>query len=313
MKVHVHSLDDSTIVAKDHLNGFDSDYKNKFLSTVPPGFTVYTEYLLSDEVKNQYPELTLKFNAGLMIQENFLNQLSDFSQNFVVSDRKFIPEVSDCRLTHFLCCFNRSPHTSREWAVSWLHHLGWFNNQYCSKHFPIRQHFCHVHPELKKQHHPSTFDQEFLDSIVSLDYNGSTADHISHIQALSPKIQQCFVQLVTEPVAESYYPFPTEKFLYPILNKALWVAYAQPGYYQFIETHMGFKRYQTFDYSFDSIQDPLCRLIAITDMLKPFEKISRLDWHDIYLTEKNTMDYNLELVKSKRFLTILQSFDETQK
>ena len=314
MKVHVHSLDDSTIVVKDHLNGFDSDYKNNFLSTVPAGFTVYTEYLLSTEVKNQYPELNLKFDARLMVHENWLDHLADFAQDFFVPHRMFIPEVSDCRLTHFLCCFNRSPHISREWAVSWLHHLGWFDDRYCSKHFPItHQHFCHTHPELIKQYHTSTFDPDFLSKIVALDYNGSTSDHISHLIALSPRIQQCFVQLVTEAVAESYCPFPTEKILYPILNKTLWVAYAQPGYHQFIETHMGFKRYQTFDYSFDSIQNSLYRLIAITDMLEPFIKLSRHDWHDIYLIEKDTMDYNLELVRSKHFLTLIRSFDERVK
>jgi hypothetical protein len=303
-------LDQSTVLARDHLLGFDSTYYNKILTELPAGLTVYTEYILSPEIKNQYPTLNLKFDAELMIVGNCLDQITTISQDFVVPHRQFIPEVSDLRLTHFLCCFNRSAHIGREWAVSWLHHLNWFNDQYCSKHFPIQHHFCHTHPELKAQYQHHKFDQTFLDSVVAFDYNGTSIDHKSHLQVLSPKIQQCFVQLVTETVAESYCPFPTEKFLYPILNKTLWVAYAQPGYHQFIEHHMGFKRYQTFDYEFDNIADPLNRLTAITDMLAPFSQLSRLDWHDIYLVEKDTMDYNLELIRTGDFINKIRLFNE---
>jgi hypothetical protein len=306
----VKRINDSTVLARDHLGGFNSDYENNILDSIESGTTVYTEYIFSDVVKNQYPNLNLRFDAELMIRGNCLEQLSNLAQTFIVDNRTFIPEVGNGRITHFLCCFNRSAHVSREWAVSWLHHLNWFNPYYCSKHFPIQHHFCHTHPDLKTQYQNHTFDQTFLNSIVMFDYNGTSTDHRSHLQVLSPKIQQCFVQLVTETVSESYCPFPTEKFLYPILNKTLWVAYAQPGYHQFIEQHMGFKQYQTFDYEFDNIADPLNRLKAITDMLAPFAQLSRLDWHDIYLVEKDTMDHNLELIRTGSFVNKIRSFNE---
>jgi hypothetical protein len=305
-------IDELTIVVKDHLGGFDYEYNNNILHDLPAGSTVYLEYLLPPKIKNLYPTLNLKFDAELMIQGNCLDQLAEIAQHVVVEHRQFLPKTAHGRITNFLCCFNRSAHVSRQWAVSWLHHIGWFNDQYCSKHFSIQQHFCHVHPDLKAQYQNKNFDQKFLDSIITFNYNGSCTDHRLHFHGISNKIQQSFVHLVTETIAESYYPFPTEKFLYPILNKSLWVAYAQPGYYQFIEKYMGFKQYQTFDYAFDQVRDPLIRLKTITDMLEPFSKLSRYDWHDIYLIEKDTIDHNFDLVKSKRFLDKLQSLNERQ-
>jgi hypothetical protein len=308
----VKHIDESTVLARDHAGGFDSEYNNRILASIKPGSTVYVEYVLPADIKNLYPDLNLKFDSELMIRDSCLSAMAGIAQHVVVEHRQFLPKTAHGRITNFLCCFNRSAHVSRQWVVSWLHHLGWFNDQYCSKHFsmPEYQHFCHTHPELKSQYRDHQFDQEFLNSIVKFNYTGICTNHKSHFYGISSKIQQSFVHLVTETIAESYYPFPTEKFLYPILNKSLWVAYAQPGYYQYIEKYMGFKQYQTFDYAFDKVRDPLIRLKTITDMLEPFSKLSRYDWHDIYLIEKDTIDYNFDLVKSKRFLDKLQALNE---
>jgi hypothetical protein len=92
------------------------------------------------------------------------------------------------------------------------------------------------------------------------------------------------------------------------VTKNLWIAYAQPGYYEYLEKYYGFKRYsRLFDYKFDSIKNPIKRLIAIIEMLGKFSTLSSDEWHDLYLLEMDTIEYNYEQFYSNKWLEVLKN------
>ena len=94
-------------------------------------------------------------------------------------------------------------------------------------------------------------------------------------------------------MATSYYPFVTEKFLYSIVTRGLFLSYAPPGWHGHIEKYYGFKKYtKLFDYRFDTIQNPIERLIELISMISKFSTLSIHDWNDLYLMEQDAIEYN---------------------
>jgi len=49
-----------------------------------------------------------------------------------------------------------------------------------------------------------------------------------------------------------------------------------------------------FDYQFDTIQNPVERLIELMCMISKFSTLSTHDWHDLYLIEQDTVEYNYD-------------------
>ena len=138
-------------------------------------------------------------------------------------------------------------------------------------------------------------------------FNYTQFDHAQNLKILSNKINESCLQLVGETLGTSRYPFVSEKFLYPIINQTLWVGYAQPGYHEYIEHYFGFKKYERiFDYKFDSITNPVIRLVELCSMLSKFEKLTPTDWHDLYLLEQDTIEYNYDHYYSGDYLTTLK-------
>ena len=96
-------------------------------------------------------------------------------------------------------------------------------------------------------------------------------------------------------MATSYYPFVTEKFLYSVVTRGLFLSYAQPGWHSHVEKYYGFKKYtKLFDYRFDNIENPVERLIELITMISKFEKLTPVEWHDLYLLEQDTIEYNYD-------------------
>ena len=113
-------------------------------------------------------------------------------------------------------------------------------------------------------------------------------------------------------MADSYYPFVTEKFLYSIVNRGLFLGYAQPGWHKIIENNYGFRLYTNlFDYRFDSIINPIERLIELMTMISKFSKLTSAEWHDLYLLESESIEYNYDHYFSKSYLKSLKQFDNT--
>jgi hypothetical protein len=72
----------------------------------------------------------------------------------------------------------------------------------------------------------------------------------------------------------------------------------------------GFKLYTTiFNYEFDTITNPVIRLVELLGMLSKFGHLTPADWHDLYLLEKDTIDYNYDWYMSKQYLAQLEKFD----
>jgi hypothetical protein len=163
-------------------------------------------------------------------------------------------------------------------------------------------------------HHEFVIDHSsdaevFYNTIVGFEYI-NRINHHKNLSTLEKKLSASFVNIVSESLATSNYPFVTEKFLYSVLTKGLFVAFGQPGWHNHLETRWGFKKFTNiFDYSFDHIVNPIERLIALFDMLEKFSKLTPHEWHDLYKLEQEAIDFNYDHYHSKKYLHII--IDET--
>ena len=120
---------------------------------------------------------------------------------------------------------------------------------------------------------------------------------------LERKITESFLEIVSETMATSYQPFVTEKFLYSVVTRGLFVAYAQPGWHEHLERYYGFRKYdKIFDYGFDEIQNPVERLVDLMSMISKFSVLSRDDWRDLYEMEIDTIEYNHDHYFRKKYI-----------
>jgi hypothetical protein len=107
-------------------------------------------------------------------------------------------------------------------------------------------------------------------------------------------------------MATSYHPFVTEKFLYSVVTRGLFLTYGQPGWHEHLEKYYGFKRYTNlFDYRFDNIQNPVERLVEMMSMISKFSKLNATEWKDLYLLESETIKYNYDHYFSGNYLKSL--------
>lgn len=276
------------IYITDHLNGFDQNRRNPILDHLSDvGFPhqILINYALDQEILEHYKNLNLQF----VFQKRAFEQLRDFNR----------PVARDFK--SFVCSFNGSPHVSKQLLTSSIYKMGWFDPEYCSKNFScdLNQVDGHLQTFLQNDEQErfyrkfivDDFGQKFYNSTFSFDYQRTT--HTQNILTLEPKLSGSFVHVVAETVGTTYYPFVTEKFIYSIITRGLFIAYAQPGWHKHIQELFDFKPYnKIFDYSFDQITNPIERLVALIEMLAKFEKLSRHDWHDLYLIEEPTIDHN---------------------
>jgi len=150
--------------------------------------------------------------------------------------------------------------------------------------------------------------EEFYKSTHGFDYQ--PYNHLANVNALFNKITSSFVQLVSETIGVSYHPYPSEKFVYPVVCKTLWVAYSQPLYHEFLEKYCGFKKYdKLFDYKFDTITNPVERLVELISMLYKFSYLTCDEWHDLHLLEQDTIEYNYDHYRSRQYLKWLKNYE----
>jgi len=281
------------IMLMDHLGGFDKDYNCKILNTLSnhkatQGLIVNTQYLFNNEIQAKFKNIKLVFDLNLQIKGAHINAFQKYNRH---------PPV---RYKNFICSFNGSAHVSRQLLSSILENQGYFDPHYSSKNFKgtndkILGHLNNLdltedETELYGKFFKNT--NEFNDTVYS--FGHIRFDHANNIYNLESKLTQSFVHIVSETMATSYYPFVTEKFLYSIVTRGLFVSYAQPGWHAYIEKYYGFKLYdKIFDYSFDSIQNPVKRLIKLIEMVSKFSTLSTDDWQDLcFVLEKDTIEYN---------------------
>lgn len=295
----------------DHLGGFDIDNQNLFLRKVNnyaethnKRFCIQYHQILSRQLMDHYQNLDINFDITTQDRYNLSHFLNYHKR----------PELN---FKNFVCSFNGSPHVSRQLLVSILQKFGYFNPEYCSKNFsyPLATLDGHIityagvdRHGLYRKFFISNHAEEFSQKIYS--FGHVRFDHATNIYNLENKIAQSFIHVVSETIATSYQPFVTEKFLYSIVTRGLFLSYAQPGWHDHIEKYYGFKKYtKLFDYQFDTIQNPVERVVELMSMLSKFRILSTHDWHDLYLIEKDTVEYNYNHYFSGNYLTCLKNVE----
>jgi hypothetical protein len=298
---------DRPVLLLDHLHGFDSDRRNCILDTIDTRLDgskrkVYHVQILDDRVRQRYQNLDFGFNFQL--QHQLLWKPFEHYNTHPAPDH-----------TNFVCSFNGAAHVSRKLLTALLHRFGWFAPEFSSKNFTfaideLDGHIMDLEPQqavFYRKFFLDTSSEEFFSQLHS--FGHEQYNHAANIRCLEKKLASSFVHVVSESLATSYHPFVTEKFLYSVVTRGLFLAWAQPGWHQHLEHYYGFRPYaDIFDYSFDSVQEPIQRLIALMSMLAKFSVLAPDDWRDLYEMEVDTLEYNYDWYFSGNYLRHLQQF-----
>jgi hypothetical protein len=294
---------EDTIELPDYLGGFDAEMNNKVLlavnnQAIKEGriLNVIIHSPLHPTVKQQYSHLSFQYQLPEYMFRAFEKYNIHPSINF----------------KNFICSFNGSSHVSRQLLVSILHKFKWFNTDYCSKNFSftidqLDGHIVNYVGDQKRFYNKfflTDRGDEFFQGVNSFGY--VRAQHNQNIYNLESKLTESFIHIVAETMATSYHPFVTEKFLYSVVTRGLFLTYGQPGWHEHLEKYYGFKRYTNlFDYRFDNIQNPVERLVEMMSMISKFSKLNATEWKDLYLLESETIKYNYDHYFSGNYLKSL--------
>lgn len=298
-----------TVVLRDHLGGFDKNNYNLVLATLDDlagktnvVFPVHTQYVFSGDIINKYKNLSLRFDSKL--HNKLLSKLSGYKKHPAIDYKNFV------------CSFNGTTHVSRRLLVSILQKFKYFDPEYCSKNFSYTPDMLDGHIEdytdtqsrLYRKFFISDDSNEFFQQIYS--FGHLRFDDATNIYNLENKLTRSFIHVVSETMATSYYPLISEKSLYSVVTRGLFLSYAQPGWHEHLEICYGFKKYsKLFDYKFDTIQNPVERLVELMCMISKFSKLSCDEWHDLYLMEKDTVNFNYDHYCSQDYLKCLEQFE----
>lgn len=300
------SLPDSFVLI-DHLGGFNKKGYNEILHNINADarqknkiYNITYHQVLNNLILDKYQSLKIKFSAKKQDTLN-LNKFHNYNIH---------PELN---YKNFICSFNGSLHVSRKLLVSILNKFKYYNPVYCSKNFSyttdvIDGHINEYVPDQISLYCKFFIDdsEEFFQTINS--FGHVQYEHNNNIYNLEHKLTESFLHIVSETMATSYAPFVTEKFLYSVVTRGLFLAYAQPGWHSHLEKYYGFKLYnKLFDYRFDSITNPVERLVELITMVGKFGKLTPSEWHDLYLLEQDTIKFNYDHYFSKNYLTELKN------
>lgn len=297
------------VTLTDHLGGYSSDMTNivfdcldKIAKNSSKKITVRYHSMVSHTTNTHYLNLDIKFDADL---QNKLNL--DKFLNYNIH-----PEIN---FKNFICSFNGSAHVSRKLLVAVLDRFKYFNPAYCSKNFSYSTDVLDGHikdyvgdkSNFYRKFFIPTENKEFMQTKYS--FGHVRFDHAHNIYNLENKLTESFLHIVSETMATSYYPFVTEKFLYSVVTRGLFLAYAQPGWHNHLEKYYGFQKYtKLFDYRFDSIENPVERLIELMSMISKFSALSTDDWQDLYIIQKDEIEYNYNHYFSGNYLMHLKQY-----
>jgi hypothetical protein len=295
------------LTLSDHLGGFQQDYTNdifKVLSSHDCEYRVTWHQVVNDKIRDRYSSLQLGFSPELQDRLN-LSHFHDYRQH---------PEVV---FKNFVCSFNGSSHVSRKLLTSILHRFGWYSPVYVSKNFQynvdiLDGHLLDYVEEEKHRVYRKFFIGDASDDFFSTvnSFGHVRFDHADNIYKLQSKLTSSFVNIVSETLATSYYPFVTEKFLFGVVTRSLFLAYAQPEWHDHLERYYGFRKYnKIFDYRFDSIRDPVERLVELMSMIAKFSVLSSDDWRDLYEMESDTIEYNYDHYFSRNYIKQLAKYE----
>jgi hypothetical protein len=294
----------------DHMGGFQSDLSNYFLDQLDQyagkhGFVyrLHVDEFFLPGVKSQYPNLNFVFSMDSFSRYRGWGQFKNYNMHSALDYKNFI------------CSFNGTEHVSRKLLVAIIKKFGWYDTTYSSKNivFDVDEIDGHLKDLTGDQ---SRFYRKFFISNDSKDFFQSInsfghvrSQHFSNIHTLEHKLTHSFLHLVSETLATSHQPFVTEKFLYSVVTRGLFLAYAPVGWHQHLEHYYGFKPYaKIFDYKFDSVANHVERLIELTCMISKFSQLSIEDWTNLYEMELEIIEYNYDWYRSNNYIKHMQQF-----
>lgn len=290
----------------DHLDGFNIDLSNRLFDHISQHvdqIEIWADLVFNEKVQKKYPKI--KFRFGFK-----------YAYEMIWSSFEQFTTHPDIDYKNFICSFNGGNHVSRQLLVSILEKFGFFNTAYCSKNFTtsnevISGHLDQYVPDREifynKFFTPNS--EEFMNTLYSFGPNRlqTLNRHATNINTLAPLLTQSFVHVVSETMATSYYPFATEKFLYSVVTRGLFVTYGQPEWHNYVEKYYGFKKYnKIFDYRFDSISNPVERLVELITMISKFSRLTPAEWTDLYHLEQDTIEYNYNHYFSGDYIKCLE-------
>lgn len=308
---------ESRVVLVDHMTGFDEHLSNPVmykLNQRHSGLEVWTEQVIDARVRDQYPNLQFRFDAELMHRSYF----QDGHQYLDYFDEHCSPK----RFQHLISCDNRAGHIGRQFLTAALHKQGLWNDRLCTKGFVAPrdqidgniQRYCPL-PEQERFLRKFFIDesdraQSDFYSRCLMGYEPRMDQRVANMFNKMSNYTDAFVIVVSETMPESYHAHVTEKFLYAVLTRSLWLGCAQPGWHARIESTLGFKRFtKIFDYGFDSICNPVQRIKNLVCQLASFQSLTTAELHDLYDLEQDTLDFNHDHYASGDYLRCLQKFD----
>ena len=294
----------------DHLYGFDQNFNNIVLDKLQTHanlnnirYKIEYHEILDKKIKDLYPNLQIEINADFINVTN-MHFFHSYSEHPAINYKNFI------------CSFNGSDHVGRKLLTAILHRFGYFTDMYCSKNFKFTTDKLdgHIYECVSERNnfYQKFFiednNNKFFDKIVS--FGHVRFKHLQNIHNLELKLTQSFLHIVSESMATSYAPFVTEKFLYSVVTRGLFLAYAQPGWHAHLEKYYGFKKYnKLFDYRFDNIQNPVERLLELMTMVSKFSILTPGEWRDLYLLEQDTIEFNYNHYFNGGYLEQLKKYE----
>lgn len=294
----------------DNCHGFDQDLENVLFTRLnryaiekKRSYRIFYHQILSQNILDKYPGLDLRFK--LFSYPLIWNKFEDYNMH---------PKI---RYENFLCSFNGTHQLSRCLLTAAIRKFGWWNPETCSKNFTMNidqldGHLFHFldsnQCQIIRKFFVDENDVAFMQTINSFGHD--RFNHAKNIYNLQDKITSSFLHIVSETMATSYAPYLTEKFLYSVVTRGLFLTYGQPGWHDHLQNYYGFRKYsKIFDYNFDSIANPVERLLMLMCMISKFANLSTLDWHDLYEIESDTVEYNYDHYFSKRYLQQIQGWE----
>jgi hypothetical protein len=316
---HLEQFDHAAqVVLVDHMTGFDSSLSNLVMHTLNQrhsNLQVWTEQVIDPRVQDHYPNLRFRFDADLMDQ----SYLRDGYQYLDLLDQQCAPKT----FQHLVTCDNRAGHVGRQLLTAGLHKMGLWNQDYCTKGFVTTrdqidgniQHYCGSGEQERFLRKFFIDDSELAESDFYgahlMGYEPRMDQRVANLLNKVPSYRNTFVTVVSETMPESYHGHVTEKFLYAVLTRSLWLGCAQPGWHAKIEQTLGFRRFtKIFDYGFDSMLDPVMRIKTLVCQLATFKSLTKSELHDLYDLESDIIDFNHDHYASGDYLRCLRKFDQ---
>jgi len=276
----------------DHILEFEIDLSNPILDMLFGHYnldTVLWVNVVDDRLLAKYPGL--KYHS--LKNHRFFRKLEN---------RKY--EYAEPTFEHFICSFNGSKSIGRRLLLNALNSYGYYNVDSVTKNESYTKDEIdgYIIEHAGKHLLPFFINDEvdFESTINSIDYH--RFDHSRNVDTLSNIITSSFVHVVSETLPTCQYPFVTEKFLYSVVNRGLFVAFAQPGWHKHLRDYYGFKLYDTiFDYSFDNQTNPVLRVLELLAMLSKFQNLNFENKRDLYLLEIDNINYNFAHFTSGKY------------